>query len=239
MATILQIEANRKNAQKCTGPRTPEGKAVSSQNALKTGLDANSELLRFESKADYEALTTEYYARFHPTLPEQRFLVDTLIKSEWLSRRYMTIDAAVFERELNTTQSTSLGLVFIRSSQTFARVDRRINSAQRNFQQALKQLLQLQAAQQSDVATEELTQQLVSFPTPVPPDPPPPISDPQEPASLPDQHPLPPPGITDVGDLLPPDADPLSSPPRQVPQEPGNWPSRTGAASDPAKSMPV
>ena len=145
MATERQIEANRKNAQKCTGPRTPEGKAVSSQNAFKTGLDANSELIRFESRADYEALTTEYYASYHPATPAQRFLVDTMIKSEWLSRRYMTIDAAIWERELIITQSTSLGLVFLRSSETFARVDRRINSAQRNFQQALKQLLAIQS----------------------------------------------------------------------------------------------
>ena len=195
MATILQIEANRKNAQKCTGPRTEAGKAISAQNALKTGLDANSELLRFESKADYETLTAEYYAQYQPTEPAQRFLVDTLIKSEWLSRRYMTIDAAVFERELNTTQSTSLGLVFIRSSQTFARVDRRINSAQRNFQQALKQLLQLQATRQNDVATEELTEELVSFSTPIQPDPPPLISHPSEPVSICGHDPLPPPTI--------------------------------------------
>ena len=39
MATLPQIEANRLNAQHSTGPRTPQGKAVSSQNAFKSGLD--------------------------------------------------------------------------------------------------------------------------------------------------------------------------------------------------------
>ena len=33
MATEAQIEANRANAQKSTGPRTPEGKAAVAQNA--------------------------------------------------------------------------------------------------------------------------------------------------------------------------------------------------------------
>ena len=35
-----QLEANRKNALKSTGPRTPEGKAAISRNALKHGIFA-------------------------------------------------------------------------------------------------------------------------------------------------------------------------------------------------------
>ena len=57
MATQRQIEANRRNAQKCTGPRTPEGKARSSRNALKTGIDAKSAVLPSESAAKLDELT--------------------------------------------------------------------------------------------------------------------------------------------------------------------------------------
>ena len=53
MATDRQIEANRKNAQKCTGPRTEKGRARSSQNALKTGLDAKS--VRIPGHADHDS----------------------------------------------------------------------------------------------------------------------------------------------------------------------------------------
>lgn len=154
MATDRQIEANRLNARKCTGPRTPEGKAMSSQNALKTGLDARSDVIRSEKRENYEALIAEYYTRFNPATPEERGLVDTLVTSEWLSRRYMTIDAAVWEHGFLGAVSDSPGRVFVRYSETFARLDRRINSAQRNYQQALKQLLAIQSQRALEPAPE-------------------------------------------------------------------------------------
>jgi hypothetical protein len=57
MATLTQIEANRRNAQHSTGPRTAEGKAASSMNALKTGIDAQSSVIPGEDAAALVALT--------------------------------------------------------------------------------------------------------------------------------------------------------------------------------------
>jgi len=151
-------------------------------NALKHGLDAKSEVLRCESEATYETLIAEFYARYHPTVPEERALVNMLIHSEWMERRYMSIEAGVWERGFYDTGTESLGLVFEKSQAAFDKVGRRINSAQRNFQSALKQLLELQAtraeqlAEEPDAApdqvpevaapeaaTEPLTLELVSF----------------------------------------------------------------------------
>ena len=53
MATEKQINANRQNAQKSTGPKTAEGKAAVSQNAVKHGLFAQS-LIYGENEADYK-----------------------------------------------------------------------------------------------------------------------------------------------------------------------------------------
>jgi len=54
MATQPQILANRLNAQKSTGPRTPEGKAAVAQNALKHGLCARRDVVITESQADFD-----------------------------------------------------------------------------------------------------------------------------------------------------------------------------------------
>jgi hypothetical protein len=63
MATEKQIAANQLNVQKCTGPKYTEGKAKSSQNALKTGLHAKSDVIATENRDNYETLIAEYHDR--------------------------------------------------------------------------------------------------------------------------------------------------------------------------------
>ena len=58
MATKKQIQANRNNATKSTGPRTGEGKARVSQNALKHGLLARDAVLPDEDPAEFEPVGT-------------------------------------------------------------------------------------------------------------------------------------------------------------------------------------
>jgi len=182
MSTEAQINANRKNALNCTGPTTPEGKAQSSQNALKHGLDAKSEVIRCESRANFESLTADFYARFQPTLPEERGLVDMIIRAEWMVRRYSAIDASVWERGFLDTETTALGMVYIRNQHALDRVNRRINSAQRNYQSAMSQLIALRDKRGADHkpsleiveapadpdTTESVSPKLVSFPSETP-----------------------------------------------------------------------
>jgi hypothetical protein len=58
MATPAQIDANRANAQLSTGPSSPEGKAKSSHNALKTGLTGRTILLPTDDVAAYQNLVS-------------------------------------------------------------------------------------------------------------------------------------------------------------------------------------
>ena len=151
MATIQQIEANRLNAQKSTGPRSVEGKAVSCFNAIKTGIDAKSQIVRGEDPAELQTLTAEYQERWQPATPEQRLLVDTLIDCEWLLRRFRKSEAQLWQCKMQKAEiwkpdpGCLLGLAFDHGCEEFSRLQRRIDSTSRNYHRALKELQRLES----------------------------------------------------------------------------------------------
>ncbi len=148
MSTENQIEANRKNAQLCTGPKTEEGKARSSRNALKTGIYSKAEVLLTESLEAYEQLIAAFYEQFAPATPQESCLVDALIRYEWLSRRYMAADTAVWNGSLQD-QIPNVGRAFVWHSETLARAGRYFHAARKGFTQTLKELKALQAERKS------------------------------------------------------------------------------------------
>src|SRR5262252_8363610 len=93
MASLKQVDANRQNAQLSSGPRTEAGKAVSSMNALKSGIFSNHEVLPDEDPAELEALKQEYHEHFQPAAPDERDLVDDLVSYSWLKRRFRRMEA--------------------------------------------------------------------------------------------------------------------------------------------------
>ena len=152
MATLPQIEANRLNAQKSTGPRTPQGKAVSSQNALKSGLDAESQFVVGEDRAAFAALQDEYRARFQPLAPEERFQIDTLLRSEWILRRLFRAEAQLWEyhaMRADRSEGVPLGEALVAGNEVFRRLQRRITLAERSYKEAFAELDRLQRARRS------------------------------------------------------------------------------------------
>src|SRR3954468_6548286 len=97
MATEKQIAANRVNAKHCCGPKTEAGKARSSQNAFKHGIDSRAEVMQCESGEDYQALVAEFYRDYAPADATERTWLDTMIRNEWLNRRYMSSAAAIWD----------------------------------------------------------------------------------------------------------------------------------------------
>jgi hypothetical protein len=86
MATDKQIKANRQNAQKSTGPKTAEGKAAVSQNAVKHGLFTDS-LIRGENPADYAVFHDEMLADLAPVGAVETMLAERVISLWWRLRR--------------------------------------------------------------------------------------------------------------------------------------------------------
>ena len=93
MATEKQIQANRNNAKKSTGPRTEHGKAASSQNALKHGLLARDAVLPGEDPTDYEAQIAALEADIQPEGALECELVRQLADAQWRMRRLARIES--------------------------------------------------------------------------------------------------------------------------------------------------
>src|SRR6202521_1515599 len=103
MATEKQFEANRQNAQKSTGPKTPEGRAAVRLNGVKHGLTAETIVLKGESEADFTALFDSLEAEHDPVTPTEEALVVQLAMSTWRLRRLYHVEAGFYAFKLKDT----------------------------------------------------------------------------------------------------------------------------------------
>lgn len=88
--------ANRANAQHSTGPTTPEGKAVSSLNAVKTALTGRTVLLPTDDAADYEAHVAGYDKQLRPIGSVECTLVNSIADTDWRLTRIAGLEMAIF-----------------------------------------------------------------------------------------------------------------------------------------------
>jgi hypothetical protein len=87
MSTKAQTKANKQNAQKSTGPRTAEGKAVASKNAVKHGLFAAEAVVKGEDPAEYEAYHDKFLAEWAPVGMVESIMAERVISLAWRLRR--------------------------------------------------------------------------------------------------------------------------------------------------------
>ena len=91
MSTQAQILANRRNAQKSTGPRTIEGKVVISQNAVKHGLTAGQDVIFSESQADFDLYRDRMLGELSPVSPMESMLAERIVSLSWRLKRAVRI----------------------------------------------------------------------------------------------------------------------------------------------------
>ena len=91
MSTNAQILANRRNALKSTGPRTPQGKAAVSQNAVRHGLTAASDVISSESQAEFRLYRDQLFAELAPASPLESILAERVVTLSWRLKRVFRI----------------------------------------------------------------------------------------------------------------------------------------------------
>ena len=87
MSSESQILANRLNAQKSTGPRSSQGKAAVSQNAVKHGLLAEHDVISSESRADFDLYREQMLDELAPVSPMESMLAERIVTLSWRLKR--------------------------------------------------------------------------------------------------------------------------------------------------------
>lgn len=87
MTTERKRAANRRNALRSTGPRTPAGKARTARNPITHGLLSREVLLPGEDREEFEAFAASLRRDLEPEGTYEELLVDSMIKAVWKLRR--------------------------------------------------------------------------------------------------------------------------------------------------------
>jgi len=96
MTSEKKAEANRRNALKSTGPRTPEGKAAVRLNALRHGLRSEEILLPGEDEQALRELGERLRDELQPAGALENLLVERIIASYWRLSRLGRVEAGIF-----------------------------------------------------------------------------------------------------------------------------------------------
>ncbi len=97
-----QLLANKKNASKSTGPKTEEGKSISSKNALTHGLRAQQIVIEGESQEEFDDFRELLIDHLSPDGPLEMLLVDRIAASSWRLRRTGHLEAQIFDEMRNS-----------------------------------------------------------------------------------------------------------------------------------------
>lgn len=167
MSTQKQIRANRSNARKSTGPKTPEGKAKVSKNALKHGLTSECVLIPGEDPQELEAFREALLADLAPEGALEELSAEWFIAYAWRLRRVGRMEAEVvasgLERwralgavgtdeekvsgaEVADLTPTRLAARILQETDTYAKLGRYETQIERGLYRVYHHLERLQAA---------------------------------------------------------------------------------------------
>jgi hypothetical protein len=99
-----QLAANRANAARSSGPKTPEGKARSAQNSLKHGFTASTfAVVRLEDLQEIARLKSDLVSVYQPVNSQELFALDRMALSQQAILRAARLESGLFTTSLNET----------------------------------------------------------------------------------------------------------------------------------------
>ncbi len=140
-----KLAANQANAQLSTGPRTPEGKARASQNALKHGLSARELVIPAEDKSAFEELHADYLAELKPRGVLETEFFNAIVHAAWNLRRVRALEAELFDGSVDP----------LLDEQIEAKLDR-LSRYHRRFESTLHRSVRELRKLQTERATREV-----------------------------------------------------------------------------------
>ena len=157
MATEKQIEANRRNAQKSTGPTTAEGKSKAKFNALKHGITADTAVLPYEDPQSYEQMRQALIDHYEPANAGEQMLVELVVVNYWRLLRARRVEAASMKLHIDALKDRNglsmrpghdddgcLAAVFSYESDNFRNLERYQTSVERSYFRAVETLRRTQ-----------------------------------------------------------------------------------------------
>lgn len=141
MTSLKQIEANRKNAIRSTGPISVEGKAVVARNAITHGILSSRTCVEDEEQELYEDFCKRLSENLNPCGSFEIFLVDRIISTAWRLRRVVHIESLLFEKAKKFLYNGSYSDAFVgNSSASMTALSRYERALECSLYRAIKEL---------------------------------------------------------------------------------------------------
>jgi len=96
MVSERRIEANRRNAQLSTGPRSEAGRARSSMNALRHGITGQVSIMTTEDRAAHDKFIQELIDRLRPEDPLELQFASLIAEDFWRLQRIRAVENDMF-----------------------------------------------------------------------------------------------------------------------------------------------
>jgi hypothetical protein len=128
MTSQKQVEANRANAQKSTGPNTPEGKSKSRVNAIRDNVTGQITTLNDADRAIFEKLKAEHVASLAPQTVSELKLAHAVAWDTWRLDRLRAAEMNIFALAAET-RAENLNVENLNPYEPEEDIDHELNSA--------------------------------------------------------------------------------------------------------------